>query len=175
MLYHASPVSGLKELTPHLSSHQDAYVYGIRSKIAALLFGAPKDDFDLLMDVQDGRAVVFECYPRALEAIYSGKHCSLYTVADSGFLSGQTGWEEELVCPGAVPVLGEEVVEDLYQKILAASAEGDCQIHFYQPTDAYRAFLKEEIGARVADFEISPEHRRQDPRFVRYHNALLEE
>ncbi len=78
-----------------------------------------------------------------------------------------------------MPVLGEEVVEDLYQKILAASAEGDsegdCQIHFYQPTDAYRTFLKEEIGARMADFEISPEYRRQDPRFVRYHNALLAE
>ena len=74
-----------------------------------------------------------------------------------------------------MPVLGEEVVEDLYQKILAASAEGNCQIHFYQPTDAYLTFLKEEIGARMADFEISPEYRRQDPRFVRYHNALLAE
>ncbi len=50
ILYHASCVAGLKELTPRASTHGEAYVYAIDNAVTALLFGAPKDDFDVLVD-----------------------------------------------------------------------------------------------------------------------------
>lgn len=49
-----------------------------------ICFGAPKDDFDLLMDEVDGIPVLYECYPGAFQRIYAGKNCSLYEVSEEG-------------------------------------------------------------------------------------------
>ena len=108
MLYHASYISGLKELKPQVSTHGKPYVYAIRSKLMAILFGTPKDDFDLLIDAKDGKAVLYECYPDAIKQVYSGKSCSLYTVAETDSQRGMTGWGEELVCSSPAKVVLEE-------------------------------------------------------------------
>lgn len=84
MLYHASKISGLRELTPRPSTHGVEYVYAIKSRITAICFGAPKDDFDLLMDEVDGIPVLYECYPGAFQRIYAGKNGSLYEVSEEG-------------------------------------------------------------------------------------------
>ena len=55
MLYHASKQTGLKLLEPCSSTHGKAYVYAIRDPVTAVCFGAPKDDFDLMMDEADGK------------------------------------------------------------------------------------------------------------------------
>ena len=57
MLYHASKIRGMRTIEPHISTHGKAYVYAIRNQVTAVCFGAPKDDFDLLMDNQDGKTV----------------------------------------------------------------------------------------------------------------------
>ena len=49
MLYHVSPVAGLKTLQPRVSTHGKEYVYAIDNMVTALLFGAKKDDFDFLL------------------------------------------------------------------------------------------------------------------------------
>lgn len=66
MLYHASQQSGIKELVPQTSTHGKRYVYAINHRLTAILFGAPKDDFDILLDEVDGKPAIFECYPNAL-------------------------------------------------------------------------------------------------------------
>lgn len=41
MLYHASPVGGLKTLLPHRSTHEEEYVYALRDELSSCvrLFG----------------------------------------------------------------------------------------------------------------------------------------
>jgi len=92
MLYHASQQSGIKELVPQTSTHGKKYVYAINNRLTAILFGAPKDDFDILLDEVDGKPAIFECYPNALRKIYYEKTCYLYLLNEEGFLSNQTGW-----------------------------------------------------------------------------------
>lgn len=124
MLYHASKEKGLTILEPRVSTHGIAYVYAINNRITAACFGALKDDFDLLMDEINGIPHLYECYPHAIEAIYSGKNCSLYEVREEGFLSGKTGWEAELVCEHKVPVVKEECISNLLSFLTQAVAEG---------------------------------------------------
>lgn len=173
MLYHASHISGLKELQPQVSTHGKPYVYAIRSRLMAILFGAQKDDFDLLIDGENGKAVLYECYPDAVKAVYSGKNCSLYTVEETGFQKGMTGWDEELVCSTSVTVRLEEKIDDIYQELMLAVKEGTCEIHFFEQSETYLSFLRDELQERVDAFGISEEYRKQDPRFVQYHNKLL--
>ncbi len=173
MLYHASHISGLKQLKPQVSTHGNPYVYAIRSKLMAILFGAPKDDFDLLIDAEDGKAVLYECYPDAVKRVYSGKGCSVYTVEESGFQAGMTGWEEELVCSTPVTVVSEENIADLYREIMKATEAGICEIHYFEQSETYLSFLRDELQERVDAFGISQEYRERDSRFVQYHNSLL--
>lgn len=59
MLYHVSQQSGLKELVPQMSTHGRKYVYAVNNRLTAILFGAPKDDFDILLDQEDGKPVIY--------------------------------------------------------------------------------------------------------------------
>lgn len=173
MLYHASKIADLKRLEPHPSTHQTPYVYAIKSKLAAMLFGAPKDDFDLLMDLEGGKPVLYECYPEALKNVYSGKACSIYTVEGTGFLAGMTGWKEELVCPFAVDVVREEVVEDIYAQLIRAAENGQCILRFFEREEAYLALIREELQERIRIFGMTEEDMRTDARFADYHKELL--
>ena len=164
MLYHASKEKGLETLEPRVSTHGKAYVYAIRSRVAAVCFGAPKDDFDLLMDEEDGIVHLYECYPHAVEKIYGGKSCRLYEVGEEGFLSGMTGWDAELVCEAAVPVLREEYIRDIRSFLLQAQAQGKCVLHRYSQDGQYRSMLREELGERIRAFGLRDEDIQNDPR-----------
>lgn len=173
MLYHASRTPGLKELVPLVSTHGKAWVYAVTNPVTALAFGAPKDDFDVLMDETNGVPALWECRPGALREIYGGKACSLYTVPEEGFLSGMTGWEPERVCPLAVPVLHEETVPDLYQRLLRAADDGACTVHFFREDSVYRQFLCREWRARIAAFGMTADDVRADARLAPYAQVLL--
>ncbi len=173
MLYHASKVSGLRMLCPRESTHGKRYVYAVRNRLTAVLFGAPKDDFDLLTDEADQKPVLYECYPHALEKVYDGKACSLYTVEEDGFLPHQTGWEPELVCEREVPVVCEEHIPNIYSEIAAASGRGECVLHIYSEDEAYRRFLRDELRERIRAFRLTGEQMDADPRFARYFYSLL--
>ena len=168
MLYHSSKEPGLKYLEPRISTHGKAFVYAVRSRVTAVLFGAPKDDFDLLTDETGGVAHIYECYPDAAEKIYGGKKCSLYTVGEEGFLPDVTGWEPELVCESAVPVIREEFIADILSYLDNAAARGDCVIHRYSDEQAYRAMLREELEERIADFGLTEEEIKKDPRLAHF-------
>lgn len=138
-----------------------------------MLFGAPKDDFDLLIDFENGKPVLYECYPNALQTVYAGKKCSIYEVEETGFLKGMTGWEEELVCSVPVHVVHEEIVEDIYVQLMEAVQRNECIIHFFEQDDAYLSFIREELQERIDAFGITEEYMMHDARFVQYHKKLL--
>ena len=173
MLYHASKQAGIHELIPQQSTHGKPYVYAIRSRLTALLFGAPKDDFDILLDEAEGKPIIHECYPGALKHIYGGKRCSLYVLSEDGFLPDQTGWEPEWVCAHAVPVIREERIDDIYAEIMRAVRDGACILRFYSKDEEYQGFLRDELSERIRQFGFTEEKMNADPRFELYFNALL--
>ena len=174
MLYHASKKAGLKELVPHVSTHGKKYVYAINSRLTAILFGAPKDDFDILMDESDGKTTIYECYPNAFYEVYFGKSCSLYEINEEGFLANQTSWAPELVCEHAVKVEKEIIIQNIYDEIMKAIQSGECALVKYIDDEEYKNFLRDELSARMDYCGITKEQMKNDKRFVRYHNKLLE-
>lgn len=152
MPYHASREAGLSILEPRVQTHSKAFVYAIRNRIIAVCFGAPKDDFDLLMDEVDGIPHLYECYPHATEAVYRGRSCSLYAVSEGGFLSGATGWDAELVCESTVPVIQEGYIGDILSFLMSAVAQGTCVIHRYSEGRQYQSMLREGLGEGISRF-----------------------
>ena len=175
MLYHVSSQSGLKVLTPHTSSHQNAYVYAVENLTMGLLFGAKKDDFDFLLTADEtGLPEVYECYPGALQSVYQGTRCSVYVVAEDGFQRGRTPWDQELVCETAVPVQEEIVVDDLYRRLLAEEEQGKLRLFRYQFDDVYREKIAGHIVDRMIRFDVDFEARlRTDSRFSTHFKELV--
>ena len=173
MLYHASKQTGLKELVPNISTHGKKYVYAINNRFTALLFGAPKDDFDILIDEADGKTIIYECYPNALFKVYFSKSCSLYEVSDDGFLANQTGWEPELVSEHTVTVENEIIIQNIYDEIMKSVQNGDCTLFGYRDDEEYKNFLRDELSERIVDYGITKEQMQNDQRFILYHNKLL--
>lgn len=174
MFYHVSPIPGLRELKPAVSGHEKPYVYAIDNLAAALLFGAPKDDFDILMDADElGKAVVWECYPNALERIYKGKACSVYTVSEEGFSRGLTGWAPEWVSESIVPVLEETHVADLYSRLMTEKSSGALIVHSYSRSADYRHFVEEELGERLTQWNLLEHFEKKDPRAKLYFQELI--
>lgn len=173
MLYHASRQTGIKELIPQMSTHGKKYVYAISNRLTAILFGAPKDDFDILVYETNGKPVIYECYPNALKKIYFEKSCSVYELNEDGFLLNQTNWESELVCEHTVPVVNEERIENIYEEIINSIQNGGCIFHEYSKNEEYQHFLQDEISERIRHFGITDEQMNADPRFELYFNSLL--
>lgn len=152
MLYHVSGTPHLKILRPKLSSHGKAYVYAVDQLAMGLLFGAKKDDFDFIMDMDgQGRAELFECYPHAFEEVYRGVSCSVYTLDGSGFQSGVTGWAPEYVSDREAVVLDETVIPDLYERFIG---EPELIFHRYEDTGEYKQMISNHVLDRLVRFGI---------------------
>lgn len=170
MLYHVSPVQGIKQLQPHSSTHGKAWVYAIRDRTTGLLFGVKQDDFDFCISVENDVPVLRECYPGALEACYAGKACSVYEVEEEGFLNGQTDWEPEMVNPSPVGVAREEYVPDLLTELQREERNGHLVIVRYTDTAAYRQMISAHIVDRLVRFNCI---HTKDERLVRNYGAIL--
>ncbi|MBR5635781.1 MAG: hypothetical protein IKW81_02480 [Pseudobutyrivibrio sp.] len=174
MLYHASNIHNLQYLKPNKSTHGGSYVYVIKNKVTAVCFGAPKDDFDILMDEEDGVPVLFECYPDAFKKVYKGKSCSLYTVEEEQFVSGRTGWDSELVSENTIQVLNEDMILDIYDYIIEAANRNECILNLYSDSESYQHMLKEELEERIKDFGLSKEQMANDNRFELYFSKIVD-
>lgn len=177
MLYHISPIAGLKILQPHVSSHKKAYVYAIEDAVVGMLFGAPKDDFDFILSTdENGMSCVYECYPNAFQNVYEGKSCSVYEVSDEGFRRGMTSWSPELVSEDEVKVINEVVVEDLYQRLLKEEQRGSLKIHRYEHSDEYRRMISVHIVDRLIRFQVDLKQcLKTDRRFSIYYRGIIQE
>ncbi|MBQ7670413.1 MAG: hypothetical protein IJS45_06815 [Clostridia bacterium] len=171
-LYHASDISGIRRLEPRASTHGVPYVYAIEDKLTALLFGAPKDDFDILIMTDDGVTEVYECYPGAFEKVYKGKGCSLYEIDGAGFSPGVTSWDAEYVSESAAPVLFEYHIPDIYAELARYEESGELVVHGFSRDAEYLEFIKDELTARIRDFGMTDESMDKDPRFKLYLNEI---
>ena len=128
-LYHGSKQGGIKTLLPRASTHGEAYVYASDKAITALLFLGQWHDFILnLAYGDDGVPEVTERFPGAFEQVFSGVSGYLYTLPEASFESGLTRFEGERVSKGAVDVLDERHIEDVYAYLIQASQQGRLRI-----------------------------------------------
>lgn len=153
MLYHISKTTGLKILKPQVSTHKKAYVYAIENVVTGLLFGAPHDDFDFIINEENGIPVIMECYPDALRLLFKDRGCSIYEVSDEGFLRERTSWSPELVSENEVAVIREISVNDLYLRFLDEEANGNLIIRRYEDTADYKSMVSEHIVDRLIRFD----------------------
>jgi len=174
MLYHVSATPGIKVLEPRVSTHGKAYVYAIENLITGLLFGAPKDDFDFLISTNEsGFPTCFECYPGAFELKYKGRSCSIYELAEDGFLRGMTSWSPELVCETAVPVQKETFVPDLYERLLEEEKQGNLCIRQFENSAEYKQFIAGFIVKRLIQGDTL-KYAATDKRFQTYYKGIVD-
>lgn len=172
MLYHVSPVPGIKVLEPRVSTHRTPYVYALEDRVTGLLFGTKMDDFDFKIDVDEqGLPCLWECYPQAMEACYRGRACSVYQVSEEGFLRGMTSWEPELVCPHPVAVIGEERIDDLLSALFQAEREDRLIIHRYEETASYRARIAAHVVDRLVRFDLLDT---RDERLLKHYGRMID-
>lgn len=171
MLYHVSPVQGIKVLEPRVSTHRTPYVYALENRVTALMFGVKMDDLDFRVGEEEDRPYLWECYPHAMEACYQGHGCSVYQVGEEGFLRGMTSWEPELVCPNPVTVMEEERIDDLLAALLRAEQEGLLIIHRYEDTPSYRAKIANHIVDRLVRFDLLDT---RDERLLKHYGRMID-
>lgn len=176
MLYHVSPVSGLKTLEPRISTHKKPYVYAIENLVTGILFGVRHDDFDFIISTdENARPAVYECYPEALIKKYQGKSCSVYEVGEEGFQRGMTSWSPELVCEKEVAVLGEIYIQDLYERLLEEERKENLTVYRYEFQDEYRKKIAGHVIDRIFRFQVDLSRiAEKDDRFALYYKGIVE-
>ncbi len=176
MLYHVSKQSGIKILKPAISTHKKPYVYAIENLVTGLLFGAKVDDFDfIILNDENDRPIVYECYPDAFSLVYKNRGCSVYELEETGFLRGMTSWSPELVSENEVAVQNEIVIPDLYARLLEEEAQGNLVLHRYSEDMEYKARISRQVIDRLIRFEIDLEHCLEwgDERFRKYYGGII--
>lgn len=176
MLYHASNVPGLTVLEPRASTHGTPYVYALENFAQALVFGAKHDDFDFDISTVDGKLVVSECYPGALERVYVGAGCSVYAVAEDGFERGRTGWDSELVSERPTEVVSETRVDDLLD---ALRENAEVELVEYRDEPEYRRFVANHVVDRMIRFGVLDEgengcYADRDERFAAHYKRIVD-
>ncbi|GAB6107987.1 hypothetical protein [Fusibacter bizertensis] len=155
MLYHVSRKNNLKILEPNVSTHGKAYVYAIENIVTAMLFGAPQDDFDFIIDVNNyGVPRITECYKDGFRSVYKGQSCSIYTLNRQGFKNGITGWSPEFVSENRVRVLKEEHVEDLFNRLIIEEQQENLIVRRYENNEEYELEIENHITDRLIRFNM---------------------
>lgn len=86
VLYHGSTIGNLRTITPHISTHNQAYVYATPYIGIAVAYLAKFDDFDISTGTYNGKPYIVERYKNALKTIYK-KPGYIYTVEGTNFVS----------------------------------------------------------------------------------------
>lgn len=134
---------------------------------------AKQDDFDFIITTDKTETTnVYECYPDAFKRVYQGKSCSVYEVAEEGFLRGVTGWSPELVCEKEVPVIREIRVTDLYSRLTKECEMGNLILHRYDTNPEYKKMIYEHILDRLVLFDAF-EYIQKEERFQMYDKDII--
>lgn len=129
-VYHASTVSGLKEIIPNVSTHKNAWVYATNSlAVSAMFLG---DNFDFICQIgigENGLPYIFERFEGALKLAYESKSGSIYKLKGESFEAGKTSWSAELVSEKSVSVIQEIFIEDSLVFLNILQKKGEVEIY----------------------------------------------
>ena len=166
-LYHASPVSGLKELRPSVTKY-----FGKPKQVCltsclpmALLYGVRHFEYTYGC-TKDKRIFYEEYFPNALREVYGGKSASLYRCAWREDMT-PTAIPNEYVTPDPVPVLEELPIPDVYAALLEQERLGTLKLVRYEEmTERRRAWVLEAEAQTILEKDLL--HVREDDPFARY-------
>ena len=131
-VYHASPVQGLTQIIPHVSTHGQSWVYATDDlTVAAMFLGRLGGDFTCASGVRNGMPYLCERLVGAFEQRYGAVSGSLYVLPSDGFLTGQTSYSKDFVSTEAVTPLAERRVDNAKDYLLRLAAEGKIVIKYY--------------------------------------------
>lgn len=114
VLYHGSTIGNLRTITPHISTHNQAYVYATPYIGIAVAYLARFDDFDISTGTYNGKPYIVERYKNALKTIYK-KPGYIYTVEGTNFVSN-IGYNK---ANSKIDLRGFEVVSDKPVKVIS--------------------------------------------------------
>lgn len=165
ILYHASPVKGLRELRPSVTKYfgKPKQVCLTASLPMALMYGVKH--FEYAYGYTRDREIYYEEYfPNALEEIYGGRSASLYRCLFRGDME-TTQIPNEYVTPDPVPVLEEIPVPDVYAALLEQEGLGALTIVRYQDmTERQLAWVREAEAQTILEQRLLHE----EGAFARY-------
>jgi len=172
VLYHASPVQGLKVLRPRKSTHGKSWVYACEDKVTVSFFiSRMGGDFTCSMGTSKSRKYICERFRDALDYRYGSKKGSIYEVNGSPFEGGKTSWIPEFVSPVPVPVLSERRFSDALQHLFDLEKEGLVDIYRFPDRPSCVPADDEDLVKRAREWSksIGPHVLRQ---FKEYHPDL---
>jgi hypothetical protein len=139
-VYHASPIQGLTQIIPHVSTHGQSWVYATdHIAVAAVFLGRLGGDFTCASGLVSGNPYLCERFAGAVDRRYGSVAGSLYTLPGDGFLSEQTSYSKDLICSQAVKPLEEIRVANAKDYLLQLASDGKIIIHFYPERFCLRA------------------------------------
>lgn len=174
--FHASPVKGIEELQPRISNHGVPLIYFSKKRENVLLYLSNAVEkycretgfvhegkwqkwgpygFD-----ENGKLVLDEYYPNAFEKTYKGVAGYIYMakdVEDSGFV---TQIPDAVTSSVPVPVCEVEYVEDAYEALLQADAEGKIKLRRYETlSDEKKEWIKKTIRQEYESAKEQADYR----------------
>lgn len=164
ILYHGSPVGGLRELKPFLSEHGRPYLYFADNPLVALLYAVkpvPKP-FSFYPYGFQGKTVVFsEYYENAFADIYQGKTGYLYACHDVSGTEQPTQINCAYTCTAPVKVDSMTEIPDLYAFFREQEREGRFRVKpLCDVSEGEMRMVWEELQKDVRKYRLQeqPEH-----------------
>lgn len=176
MLYHASPIANLTELSPRVSNHGKPFVYlsEKRENVLVYLSNAVekccreegfehKGIFTKWGSYgfnSEGVLVLDEYYPNATYETYKGVEGYIYRVEESERVCDLEGVPFAKVSEGAVKVAECEYVEDAYEALKESEAAGKIVLAKYEDNSANKLeWIRRTILSEYREAEGKPEYR----------------
>ena len=130
-IYHGSNKGGLKKLSPKVSSHDKAFVYGSINPSVALLFLARWNDYIFRVGYDGDQLYIVENYEGALKSIFYNVSGYLYELEPQTFIHKKELWRGEVVSSFSVDVLKETKISNIYKEIVNLDKFGDIKVYNY--------------------------------------------
>ena len=133
-VYHSSREQGLKKLIPQKSTHGVEWVYGTKDLVMSAVFlNSYGGDFTCSVgrEEETGKVYICERFKGAFDLRYEGIQGSIYVLSQDNFLDGKTSWNEEVVCPVPVEIIGEIKIEDAREFLISLEEQEKLIVKYY--------------------------------------------
>ncbi len=176
MYYHASQTKGIKELVPHISSHNKPLIYFSEKRENVLVYlsnaiekfckensfkcvGAWNKWASYGFD-SNGIQIIQEYYPNALEETYKGVSGYIYCVQDIKNITKQGDIPFAYIASDNVKVDNEETIKDAYEAILEEEKKGTIKIVRYEEfIKTKKDWLYKMINKEYLNPDITPDYK----------------
>lgn len=132
-VYHGSNTPNLKIIKRNKSTHNKYWIYATYSKAISTIFLSPNHS-DLFYSLSgngiDTPVCLVERKPGMFKNIFNASG-SIYYLDKANFKENMTGWSAELVSDKDEKVRKEEHIDNIYNKLVELSKDGELQLYLY--------------------------------------------